>query len=80
MNTYQDQFQSNSPGAQGGADIDLAELQLRNDELERRVYNLEATINRWRLHGLSVLDTQPLFLASGGVNGTSPQAARSDHT
>lgn len=47
--------------------------------LEQRVRILEARLARWAESGLAILDQGQLYEDSGGLFGTDPRAARSDH-
>lgn len=49
-------------------------------ELEQRIADLEARMNKWALNGLSIADIRNVLLTSGGTNGTAPTFARSNHT
>mgnify|MGYP006919728318 CR=1 FL=1 len=50
------------------------------DQLQRRVEELEARINRWAINGLSIADQRKAFLAPTGTNGDAPMFARSNHS
>jgi hypothetical protein len=50
------------------------------DALERRIAVLEARINTWSLHGLSLADQRTVLLSPTGNNGTDITFARSDHS
>lgn len=49
-------------------------------ELEARIEVLEARLNRWALHGLSLADQRSVVLSPTGTNGTAITLARSDHS
>ena len=61
--------------------VTLQRQEFRIEELERRIADLEARLNRFAINSERAGELGSLFLTAGaGNNGSAKTVARSDHT